>query len=184
MPLEWDIRGSKISMPIPEMDAAVDDLRRLGADVAGGPRRIGASAAYALAVHAKHKKARNWFLNAITQHGGRILKGLVERAMSGGPKAARTKGKVLAQAGELILGEAIRKAPVRTGFLKRSHFNIEDGKDIPTVRENTDAESARGAKKAATSARKSSRRSSATRRRTDRTLDRIDRDLGRGRDVS
>lgn len=125
----------EIEFPSEELDKVMRDVQALGEDVSGGPRLIGASASYAIAVHETHPTNGKWFMRAIADNAQRILQGLVERAMSGGPGAERTRGRVLKQAAELLIGEAKRLAPKRTGFLARSHFNVEADQEPPVVQE-------------------------------------------------
>lgn len=127
--------GASFEMEFPqeEMDAVLRGLQKLGTDVAGGPRTIGASATYAVVVHETHPTHGKWFVNAVMDNALRIGKGLIERAMSGGPRGDAIKGKVMKQWGELLIGEAVQRCKKVTGFLARSHFNVEVGEDIPKV---------------------------------------------------
>ena len=54
--------------------------------------RIGATAGYAAAVHETHPTKARWFLNAITTHAARILRGALEIAMRDNAPRPRGQG--------------------------------------------------------------------------------------------
>jgi hypothetical protein len=131
----FHVNGATLEFPQEELHKAMREMEKLGREVAGPDQQIGFSARYALPVHARHPTKARFLLNAMTQHAARIVRTLVERQIAGGPKAQSAVGRVLMKAAELILGEAIAKAPVKTGFLKRSAYRINKGESVPEVKE-------------------------------------------------